>query len=89
MSSFHALSLAIVFLKADGALQGAAGKGMQGAAGKALHGQILGVISTQMWGEFDGAGAAGVYMIHTCVHAFVPIAKNGCIVVRLLLFPRT
>lgn len=49
--------MATMLLQADGALQGAAGKGMQGAAGKVLHGQILGVISTQMWGEFDGAGA--------------------------------
>eukprot|EP00903_Cladosiphon_okamuranus_P015316 g14149.t1 len=51
--------MATMLLQADGALQGAAGKGMQGAAGRVLHGQILGVISTQMWGEFDGAGAAG------------------------------
>lgn len=53
--------------KADGALLGAAGKGMQGAAGKVLHGQILGVISTQMWGEFDGAGAGkGFSSVRLC-----------------------
>jgi len=52
-----------VFVRqADGALQGAAGKGMQGAAGQVLHGQILGVISTQMWGEFDGAGACALHL---------------------------
>ncbi|CAB1105481.1 unnamed protein product [Ectocarpus sp. CCAP 1310/34] len=41
---------ATMLLQADGALQGAAGKGIT-----ALHGQIMGVVSTAMWGEFDGA----------------------------------
>ncbi|CAN0116795.1 unnamed protein product [Ectocarpus sp. 6 AP-2014] len=49
---------ATMLLQADGALQGAAGKGIT-----ALHGQIMGVVSTAMWGEFDGAGTGDLDMI--------------------------
>lgn len=38
-------------LQADGALQGSAGEGID-----ELREQIMGVVSTAMWGEFDGAG---------------------------------
>lgn len=39
------------FPQADGALQGSAGHGIA-----EIREQILGVVSTVMWGEFNGAG---------------------------------
>lgn len=41
-----------LFLQADGALVGSTGSGIG-----TIHHQIMGVISSGMWGEFDGAGA--------------------------------
>lgn len=68
--------------KADGALQGAAGKGI-----KALHGQIMGVVSTQMWGEFDGAGmyvgVLSIFLIcgrHTTIYILYSVYTYGGIV---------
>lgn len=37
--------------QADGALQGSAGEGID-----EIREQIMGVVSTAMWGEFNGAG---------------------------------
>ncbi|CAN0434169.1 unnamed protein product [Pylaiella littoralis] len=57
---------------ADGALQGAAGKGI-----KALHGQIMGVVSTQMWGEFDGAVLFALWFRRLLVSALLPLNKTS------------
>lgn len=40
-----------VVRQADGALQGSAGEGID-----EIREQIMGVVSTAMWGEFNGAG---------------------------------
>eukprot|EP00904_Undaria_pinnatifida_P000338 jgi/Undpi1/10304/HiC_scaffold_28.g12755.m1 len=42
---------ATMLLQADGALQGSAGEGID-----EIREQIMGVVSTAMWGEFNGAG---------------------------------
>ena len=48
--SFHHRAVFPPF-QADGALQGSAGEGID-----EIREQIMGVVSTAMWGEFNGAG---------------------------------
>lgn len=47
-----------LLLQNDGALQGAAGAGVG-----SIHNQIIGVISSGMWGEFDHSGSRQLQMM--------------------------